>query len=115
MPVMQRLLGGDLCCAEVSCSVVSDSRSSMDCRPPSSSIHGILQTVTLEQVAISYSRGSSNPGIETTSFASPVLAGRYFTTTTTAEASLNWMESRVVVACHISYLIRAVEDPLKPA
>ena len=33
----------------------------VDCSPPSSSIHGILQARTLEWVAISFSRGSSWP------------------------------------------------------
>ena len=31
----------------------------MDCSPPSSSVHGILQARVLEWVAISFSRGSS--------------------------------------------------------
>ena len=31
----------------------------MDCSPPDSSVHGILQTRTLEWVAVSFSRGSS--------------------------------------------------------
>ena len=33
----------------------------MDCSPPSSSVHGILQARILEWVAISFSRGSSQP------------------------------------------------------
>ena len=33
----------------------------MDCSPPGSSIHGILQARILEWVAISFSRGSSRP------------------------------------------------------
>ena len=33
----------------------------MDCSPPGSSVHGILQARTLEGVAISSSRGSSQP------------------------------------------------------
>ena len=45
-----------------SCSVVSDSLHSLvDCNPPSSSVHGILQARILEWVAISFSRGSSQP------------------------------------------------------
>ena len=36
----------------------------MDCGPPGSSAHGILQARILERVAISFSRGSSHPGIE---------------------------------------------------
>ena len=33
----------------------------MDCSPPGSSVHGILQVRILEWVAISFSRGSSRP------------------------------------------------------
>ena len=33
----------------------------MDCSPPGSSIHGVLQAIILEWVAISFSRGSSQP------------------------------------------------------
>ena len=33
----------------------------MDCSPPGSSVHGILQAKILEWVAIPFSRGSSQP------------------------------------------------------
>ena len=33
----------------------------MDCSPPGSSVHGILQARILEWVAVSFSRGSSQP------------------------------------------------------
>ena len=46
----------------------------MDCAPPVSSIHGILQARILEWVAISFSGDLLNPGIE------PELAGGFFTT-----------------------------------
>ena len=36
----------------------------MDCSPPGSSVHGILQARILEWVAISFSRGSSQSGID---------------------------------------------------
>ena len=36
----------------------------MDCRLPGSTIHGIFQARVLEWVAISFSRGSSQPRIE---------------------------------------------------
>ena len=36
----------------------------VDCSLPSSSVHGILQARILEWVAISFSRGSPDPGIE---------------------------------------------------
>ena len=42
----------------------------MDCSPPGSSVHGILQTRILKWVAILFSRGSSQPRDQTRS---PVL------------------------------------------
>ena len=36
----------------------------MDCSLPGSSIHGLFQARVLEQAAISFSRGASNPGIK---------------------------------------------------
>ena len=42
---------------------------SMDCSPPGSFDHGILQARILEWVAIPFSRGSSQPGIEPGSLA----------------------------------------------
>ena len=42
-------------------SVMSDSCNPMDCSPPGSSVHGILQARILESGAISFSRGSSQP------------------------------------------------------
>ena len=47
---------------------------------PGSFVHGIIQARILEQVAISYSRGSSHPGIKPMSPASTALAGGFFTT-----------------------------------
>ena len=60
----------------ISHSVMSDSLRPMDCSLPGSSVHGILQARKLESVAISFSRGSSQLGIE---LGSPALAGRFFT------------------------------------
>ena len=48
----------------------------MGCSLPGSSVQGISQTRIQEWVAISFSRGSSLPGIQP---ASPSLAGRLFT------------------------------------
>ena len=65
---------------------------SMDCGPPGSSVHGILQARTLEWVATSSSRGSSLPrdrthvtGIDGC-LLYPALAGRFFTTSATRAA-----------------------------
>ena len=60
-----------------SCPTLCDS---MDCRPPGSSVHGILQATILEWVVMPYSRGSSRPRKWTTSLVFPALAGRFLTT-----------------------------------
>ena len=60
-------------------SVTSDSLWPMDCSPPSSSVHGILQERILEWL-ISLLQEIFPPGIEPTSLMSPALAGKIFTT-----------------------------------
>ena len=55
----------------------------MDCNPPGSSVHGILQARILEWVAIPFSRNLPNPGIKAWS---PALADGFFTTSTTWQA-----------------------------
>ena len=62
---------------------MSDSLRLVDCSPPSSSIHGILQARILEWVAISFSRGSSRPRDRTQV---SHIAGRRFNLCTTREA-----------------------------
>ena len=66
----------------VSHSVVSDSLWPMDCRPPGSSAHGILQAKILEWVAIPFSRGSSRPRDQTQISR---IVGRFFTAWATRE------------------------------
>ena len=39
-------------------------RDPMDCSPPGSSVHGVLQARILEWAPMSFSRGSSQPGLE---------------------------------------------------
>ena len=53
---------------------------STPCSPSGSSVRGISQARILEWVAISSSRGFSNPGIKPSSLAYPALAGGFFTT-----------------------------------
>ena len=50
-----------MCLVAQSCLTLCDP---MDCGPPSSSVHGILQTRILEWVAMPSSRGLPNSGIE---------------------------------------------------
>ena len=60
----------------------------MDCDPPRSSVHGILQARILEWVALLSSRGSPDPGIQAVPLMSPALAGGFLTTSATWEALL---------------------------
>ena len=59
----------------------------IDCSPPGSSVHGILQARILEWVSIPSSRWSSRPRDWTrvVSLTSPALANRFFTTNSTWE------------------------------
>ena len=66
-----------VCSVAQSCPTLCDP---MDCSPPGSLVHGILQARILEWIAISYFRGLLNSGIEPSSLASPALAGGFFTT-----------------------------------
>ena len=64
----------DMCLVAKSCPTLWDT---MDCRPPGSSVHGSSQARIMEWVAISFSRGSSQPRDQT-----PVscIADGFFTT-----------------------------------
>ena len=57
----------------------------MDCRPPGSSVHGILQARILEWVTFPAPEDLPNQGIKPLSLMSPwlALAGRFFTTSAT--------------------------------
>ena len=57
----------------------------VECSPPGSSVHGILQAKILEWECSS-SGDLPNPGIEPASLQSPALAGRFFITDATCEA-----------------------------
>ena len=57
----------------------------VDCSPPGSSVPGILQARILEWVAISFSRGSSQPRDQTQV---SCIAGRHFNLWATREACL---------------------------
>ena len=64
----------------------------MDCSPPGSSVHGILQARILEWVAISFSRGSSRPRDRTQV---SCIAGKCFNLWATREALVQetWVQS----------------------
>ena len=70
----------------------------MDCSPPGSSVHGVLQARILEWGAVPSSRALPHPGREPTSARPPALAGGFLTTSATWEAraltELSTAESR---------------------
>ena len=69
----------------------------MDCSPPGSSVHGILQARILEWLPCPPPGDSPHPGTEPESLTSPVLAGRFFTTSATWEAL--WLRVDKEVMC----------------
>ena len=70
----------------------------VDCSPPGSSVHGIFQARILEWVAISFSRGSSQPRDQTQVFR---IVGRCFKLCVTREAILNLKFSFKGIHTHI--------------
>ena len=60
----------------------------MDCSLPGFSVRGILQTRIQSGLPCPYPGDLPNPGIKPTSLTSPELAARFFTTSTTWEASV---------------------------
>ena len=57
------------------CCLVAVMSDPMDCSPPGSSVHGIFQARILEWVAISFSKGSSQPRNQ---IQVSCIAGRFF-------------------------------------
>ena len=57
----------------------------MDCSPPDSSVHGILQARYWGRLPCPPPEDLPDPGTEPISLKSPALAGRFFTTGTTWE------------------------------
>ena len=84
---------------------------SMDCNPPGSSVHGILQATVLEWVAISFSRGSSQPRGRTPI---PCIADRFFTIWATGEALRPgaWSQLRLWVQVPVWVLAGSGSQPM---
>ena len=69
----------------------------IDCGPPGSSVHGILQARILQWIAISFSRGSSPPR-DLTQVSR--IVGRCFTVWATRETLIIWYQfSSVIQSC----------------
>ena len=71
----------------------------MDCSPPCSSVHRILQARILEWVAMLSSRGYSWTRNWTRVSSSPALAGGFFTSSTTWEAPSLRVKVKVAQSC----------------
>ena len=69
----------------------------VDCSPPGSSVHGILQTKILELAAIPFSRRASQPRDWTQI---SCIAGRFFTTWATRKAQNTWKIYADIVFWH---------------
>ena len=69
----------------------------VDCSPSGSSVHGILQARILEWVAISFSRGSSQPRGRTQV---SCITGRFFTIWATWEVKCKLTSTSQVHFCH---------------
>ena len=75
----------NMCSVTQSCLTLCDP---MDCSPPGSSGHGIFQARILKWVAISYSRGSSQPRGRTSIFCVSCIGRRILYCRATKEAQL---------------------------
>ena len=64
----------------------------MDCSPPGSSVHGILQQEYCSGLPFPLPGDLPDPGIEPASLTSPALAGRFSTTSATWEAPAMWQQ-----------------------
>ena len=76
----------DLCLLAKSLQLYPTLCNPVDCSPPGSSVHGILQARILEWVAMPSSRDLPDPRTELTSLVSPALPGTFFTSSTIWEA-----------------------------
>ena len=80
----------------------------MDCSLPGSSVHGIFQARVLEWVAISFSRGSSQPRDWTQV---SCIAGIHFTIWGTGEVTINRRWGSILstkILCHLLSLLRGL-------
>ena len=104
---------------------MSDSLQPMDCSPPRSSVHGILQARILERVAFSFSRGSSRHRDQTRV---SHIGGRRFNLWATREApttykvvskwsivrkAVLWVVNKLTYTS-VQFSCSVVSDPLQP-
>ena len=81
----------------------------MDCSPPGSSVHGILQARILERVVIPSSRGSSRPRDRTCVSCSSCIAGGFFTAEPPGKPNNNIIYLLLQLPV-LPYILRAESD-----
>ena len=81
----------------------------MDCSPPGSSVYGILHTKTLEWAAIPSSGRSSWPSTEP---ARLLMAGGFFTTSTTWEAQILVCMHACLLSCYSPVWLFVTQWPI---
>ena len=84
----------------------------MDCSPPGSSVHGILQTRILEWVAMPFSRGSSRPSGQTHVSCVSCMADSFFTTSSTWE--IPFTSFRSIQFSSVQFSRSVVSNSLQP-
>ena len=77
----------------------------IDCSPPSSSVHGLLQAKYWSGLPCRSPGDLPNPGIKPASFMSPALAGGFFTT------SVTWQIRGGKVEVVTDFISRAPKSP----
>ena len=83
--------------------------SPIDCSPPGSSIHGILQAEYGSGLPCPPPGNLLTPGIKPASLMSPVLAGEFFTTRATWEATcIDYTTFKVIIKCWLYSLCYTV-------
>ena len=80
-----------------SCLAVCDA---VGCSPPGSSVYGVLQGRILEWVSLPSSGDLPDLGVEPVSLTSPALAGGFFATSATQEATFKHTQTVTHEGCH---------------
>ena len=82
----------------------------MDCSPPGSSVHGILQPGKMEWVAMPYSKRSSQSRNQTSVSCGPCIAGRFFTHWAPGLGGMQH-DTKCTMRLWASWVAQTVKDP----
>ena len=91
--------GCNILCVHAKSLQLYSTLNTMDCSLPGSSVHGILQARILEWLPCPPPGDIPHPGTEPESLTSPVLAGRFFTTSATWEVRFSAVAQSCLTLC----------------